>query len=155
NRTNVLHSVVAARQTIRSAPRWSAPKVRARPITAIAVFRSLGMSNEFAVSCPVPRTDVERVLLAHGGGGRLMHALLEAVILPAFGNPLLEERHDGAVIDVPGRIAFTTDSYVVKPIFFPGGDIGSLAVHGTINDLAMCGARPVSLSTAFILEEGF
>lgn len=84
-----------------------------------------------------------------------MHDLLDKLILPAFRNPLLEEKHDGAVFDVPGRIAFTTDSYVVKPIFFPGGDIGTLAVHGTINDLAMCGARPVSLSAAFILEEGF
>ena len=84
-----------------------------------------------------------------------MHALLEKLILPAFRNPLLEERHDGAVFNVPGRIAFTTDSYVVNPIFFPGGNIGTLAVNGTINDLAMCGARPVSLSAAFILEEGF
>jgi hydrogenase expression/formation protein HypE len=84
-----------------------------------------------------------------------MHSLLETLILPTFRNPMLEERHDGAVLDVRGRIAFTTDSYVVKPVFFPGGDIGSLAVHGTINDLAMCGARPVSLSAAFILEEGF
>jgi len=84
-----------------------------------------------------------------------MHALLEKLIFPVFRNPLLEQRHDGAVFDVPGRIAFTTDSYVVKPIFFPGGDIGNLAVNGTINDLAMCGARPVSLSAAFILEEGF
>jgi hydrogenase expression/formation protein HypE len=84
-----------------------------------------------------------------------MHALLENLILPAFRNPMLDQMHDGAVFDVPGRIAFTTDSYVVKPVFFPGGDIGSLAVNGTINDLAMCGARPVSLSAAFILEEGF
>jgi hydrogenase expression/formation protein HypE len=113
------------------------------------------MSNEFGRSCPIPHTDSERVLLAHGGGGRLMHALLDRLILPAFRNPLLDQRHDGAVFDVPGRIALTTDSYVVKPIFFPGGDIGSLAVYGTINDLAMCGARPVSLSAAFILEEGF
>jgi hydrogenase expression/formation protein HypE len=113
------------------------------------------MSGEIAVVCPVRYADPERILLAHGGGGRLMHALLENLILPAFRNPMLEERHDGAVFDVPGRIAFTTDSYVVKPIFFPGGNIGSLAVHGTINDLAMCGARPVSLSVAFILEEGF
>jgi hydrogenase expression/formation protein HypE len=81
--------------------------------------------------------------------------LLEKLILPAFCNPLLDERHDGAIFDVPGRIAFTTDSYIVKPAFFPGGDIGSLAIHGTINDLEMCGARPVSLSAAFILEEGF
>jgi len=113
------------------------------------------MSDELVVSCPIPHVDSERVLLAHGGGGRLMHALLEKLIFPAFRNPLLEQRHDGAVFDVPGRIAFTTDSYVVKPIFFPGGDIGKLAVYGTINDLAMCGARPVSLSAAFILEEGF
>ena len=113
------------------------------------------MPEELAPSCPVPRIDSDRVLLAHGGGGRLMHALLDGLILPAFHNPLLDERHDGAVLNTPGRIAFTTDSYVVRPIFFPGGDIGSLAVHGTINDLAMCGARPVSLSAAFILEEGF
>jgi hydrogenase expression/formation protein HypE len=84
-----------------------------------------------------------------------MQALLENLILPAFRNPILDKRHDGAVFEVPGRIAFTTDSYVVKPIFFPGGDIGTLAVHGTINDLAMCGARPLCLSAAFILEEGF
>jgi hydrogenase expression/formation protein HypE len=113
------------------------------------------MPEELAVSCPAPKIDPYRVLLAHGGGGRVMHALLENFIFPAFRNPFLEQRHDGAVFDVPGRIAFTTDSYVVRPIFFPGGDIGTLAVHGTINDLAMCGARPVALSAAFILEEGF
>ncbi|MBI2933463.1 MAG: hydrogenase expression/formation protein HypE [Planctomycetes bacterium] len=113
------------------------------------------MREEVASSCPVPKVDSERIRLAHGGGGRLMHGLLEKLILPAFRNPLLDQRHDGAVFDVPGRVAFTTDSYVVRPIFFPGGDIGKLAVHGTINDLAMCGARPVALSAAFILEEGF
>jgi hydrogenase expression/formation protein HypE len=113
------------------------------------------MLNESNLFCPIPHTNSGRVLLAHGGGGRLMHSLLETLILPAFRNPMLEERHDGAVFDIPGRIAFTTDSYVVKPAFFPGGDIGSLAVHGTVNDLAMCGARPVCLSAAFILEEGF
>jgi hydrogenase expression/formation protein HypE len=113
------------------------------------------MPDELTVSCPIPGVHPDRVLLAHGGGGRLMHALLDGLILPAFRNPLLDERHDGAVLNTRGRIAFTTDSYVVRPIFFPGGDIGSLAVHGTINDLAMCGARPASLSAAFILEEGF
>lgn len=85
-----------------------------------------------------------------------MHQLLEHLILPAFDNPLLAPRHDAAVLEIEGRrIAFTTDSYVVRPVFFPGGDIGSLAVHGTVNDLAMTGARPAWLSAAFILEEGF
>ena len=85
-----------------------------------------------------------------------MHQLLEDLLLPNFSNRQLLERHDGAVLDVAGaRLAFTTDSYVVKPLFFPGGDIGTLAVNGTVNDLAMCGARPLYLSSAFILEEGF
>jgi hydrogenase expression/formation protein HypE len=85
-----------------------------------------------------------------------MHQLLERVFLPAFDNPLLATRHDGAVLNVSGvRLAFTTDSYVVHPLFFPGGDIGTLAVYGTVNDLAMCGARPVFLSAGFVLEEGF
>jgi hydrogenase expression/formation protein HypE len=84
-----------------------------------------------------------------------MRDLIESVFIPAFGNPLLEKRHDGAVFpSPPGRLAFTTDSYVVKPLFFAGGDIGSLAVNGTVNDLAMCGARPLYLSAGFILEEG-
>ncbi|MFA6318083.1 MAG: hydrogenase expression/formation protein HypE [Elusimicrobiota bacterium] len=105
--------------------------------------------------CPAPLSDHPNILLAHGGGGRLTHGLIERVFLPAFSNPMLEARHDGAVLDVGGaRLAFTTDSYVVSPLFFPGGDIGSLAVHGTVNDLAMCGARPLHLSAAFILEEG-
>jgi len=109
----------------------------------------------FAGSCPVPITDQDHVTLAHGGGGRMMHALLERVILPPFGQQPLPTRHDGAVLDPgPGRLAFTTDSYVVKPLFFPGGDIGTLAVTGTVNDLAMCGARPIALSAGFILEEG-
>jgi hydrogenase expression/formation protein HypE len=94
-------------------------------------------------------------MLAHGGGGKLMHDLIERMFVPAFENPLLGERHDGAVFNVANaRLAFTTDSYVVKPLFFPGGDIGTLAVNGTVNDLAMCGARPLYLSSGFILEEG-
>ncbi len=115
----------------------------------------------FDPTCPVPRTSASRVLLAHGGGGRLTQRLVEEVFLPAFGNPYLLARHDGAVLDLPQtgpgspHLAFTTDSYVVKPLFFPGGDIGSLAVCGTVNDLAMCGARPLWLSAGFILEEGF
>jgi hydrogenase expression/formation protein HypE len=85
-----------------------------------------------------------------------MHQLLEKIFLPAFDNPFLAARHDGAILDVGGvRLAFTTDSYVVRPLFFPGGDIGTLAVNGTVNDLAMCGARPAFLSAGFVLEEGF
>lgn len=106
-------------------------------------------------SCPLPRAGA-RVLLAHGGGGRLTQALLEGCFLPAFRSPALEARHDGALLALPGggRIAFSTDAYVVDPLEFPGGDLGSLAVHGTVNDLAMCGARPRWLSVAFVLEEG-
>lgn len=93
--------------------------------------------------------------LAHGGGGRLMQELIQDVFVRAFHNPLLDSVHDGATWSVEkGTLAFTTDSYVVRPLFFPGGDIGSLAVNGTINDLAMCGAKPLYLSAGFILEEG-
>lgn len=113
------------------------------------------MNPPFSPSCPLPLADYPNVLLAHGGGGRLMNELIESLFLPAFGNPLLDQRNDGAVIGVGDqRIAFTTDSYVVNPLFFPGGDIGTLAVNGTVNDLAMCGARPSWLSVGFIIEEG-
>jgi hydrogenase expression/formation protein HypE len=113
-------------------------------------------AKNFQLQCPAPLNDSEHVQLAHGGGGRRMHELLEGLLLPNFGNQLLLERHDGATLNIAGaRLAFTTDSYVVKPLFFPGGDIGTLAINGTVNDLAMCGARPLYLSSAFILEEGF
>jgi hydrogenase expression/formation protein HypE len=106
-------------------------------------------------SCPIPISDYPNVLLAHGSGGKLMHGLLDKLVLPAFSNPLLKTQHDGAVFPVGNaRLAFTTDSYVVHPLFFPGGSIGTLAVNGTVNDLAMCGARPLYLSAGFILEEG-
>jgi len=106
--------------------------------------------------CPVPIEEYPHVLLAHGGGGALTHRLIENLFLPGFNNPSLAARHDGAVLDWgPRKLAFTTDSYVVRPLFFPGGDIGTLAVNGTVNDLAMCGARPLYLSAGFILEEGF
>ena len=109
----------------------------------------------FNATCPVPLTQYPHVLLAHGGGGRMMHQLISRMFLAAFSNPLLDTHHDAAVVELPGRrMAFTTDSYVVRPLFFPGGDIGSMAVHGTVNDLAMAGARPLYLSSAFILEEG-
>ena len=113
------------------------------------------MKTENSFVCPIPIQQYPQVLLAHGGGGTLTHQLIEKMFLPAFGNPLLGARHDGAVFDAPGhRMAFTTDSYVVRPLFFPGGDIGALAVNGTVNDLAMCGARPLYLSAGFIIEEG-
>jgi hydrogenase expression/formation protein HypE len=111
--------------------------------------------TDFTLSCPVPISDYPHVLLAHGGGGKLMHQLIERMLVPSFHNPLLDVRHDGAVFDIASsRLAFTTDSYVVQPLFFPGGNIGDLAVNGTVNDLAMCGARPLYLSVGFILEEG-
>jgi hydrogenase expression/formation protein HypE len=95
------------------------------------------------------------VLLAHGGGGRLTDQLIAKIFRPAFANPFLAEQHDGALINLNGRrLAFSTDSYVVRPLFFPGGDIGTLAINGTVNDLAMCGARPLYLSAGFIIEEG-
>jgi hydrogenase expression/formation protein HypE len=112
--------------------------------------------TDFVTSCPAPLGEHDVVLLAHGGGGRLMRGLLEQIFLPAFDNRALGERHDSAVVELGGaRLAFTTDGYVVRPLFFPGGDIGSLAVFGTVNDLAMSGARPMFLSAGFILEEGF
>jgi hydrogenase expression/formation protein HypE len=111
--------------------------------------------DEFTLSCPIPISEYPHVLLAHGGGGTMTHKLIEKMFVPAFSNSLLESRHDGATFNVNGaRLAFTTDSHVVHPLFFPGGDIGTLAVNGTVNDLAMCGARPLYLSVGFILEEG-
>jgi hydrogenase expression/formation protein HypE len=108
----------------------------------------------FTLACPVPKGAADLVQLAHGGGGRAMARLLDTIIRPGFADPELERGHDGATLEVDGPIAFTTDSYVVRPLVFPGGDIGSLAVNGTVNDLAMCGARPLYLSVGFILEEG-
>ena len=106
-------------------------------------------------NCPVPFLDTTEVLLGHGSGGKLTADLIEKLFLPAFYNPYLARLDDQAVLEVNGvRLAFTTDAFVVTPIFFPGGDIGRLAVNGTVNDLAMSGARPLFLSAAFILEEG-
>ena len=114
--------------------------------------------NDFSggLSCPVPISEYKNVLLAHGGGGKLTHQLIQKMFLSQFGNEFLAPLHDGAIVNVNGsRLAFSTDSYVINPIFFPGGDIGELAVNGTINDLAMCGATPLYLSSALIIEEGF
>jgi len=111
--------------------------------------------TEIELSCPLPISDYPAVLLAHGGGGRLTHQMIERMFAPTFQNTFLDARHDGALLpSQTGKMAFTTDSYVVKPLFFPGGDIGKLAITGTVNDLAMCGARPLYLSAGFIIEEG-
>jgi len=106
--------------------------------------------------CPAPLSTNDTILLGHGSGGKLSAELLRDVFLPSLSNPVLARLDDQAVVNINGqRLAFTTDSFVVKPLFFPGGDIGSLAIHGTVNDLAMGGATPLFLSAAFIIEEGF
>lgn len=121
-----------------------------RPIISMGV--SDGMLE---LQCPIPISDYPTVTLAHGGGGRLSQLLVERMFVPSFNNVALGVLHDGATLAVGNaRLAFSTDSFVISPLFFPGGDIGSLAVHGTVNDLAMCGARPIALSCALILEEG-
>ena len=105
--------------------------------------------------CPVPEPVSDRIQMAHGGGGRLMNELIRSVFLSAFGCPSGGVQNDAAVLEIPpGRLAMTTDSFVVQPLEFPGGSIGSLAVHGTVNDLAMSGAEPLYLTAGFILEEG-
>ncbi|MCM8775004.1 MAG: hydrogenase expression/formation protein HypE [Candidatus Omnitrophica bacterium] len=107
------------------------------------------------MTCPISIKDYPKITLAHGAGGSLTGQLIEKMFLPMFDNPALALQHDGAVLGFGNkRLALTTDSYVVQPLFFPGGNIGSLAVYGTVNDLAMCGARPLYLSAGFILEEG-
>lgn len=106
-------------------------------------------------ACPLPIVDHAQIVLGHGSGGKLTAQLIDTVFLPAFSNPVLNKLDDQAILQINGsRLAFTTDSFVVTPIFFPGGDIGRLAINGTVNDLAMSGARPLYLSAAFILEEG-
>lgn len=106
-------------------------------------------------TCPVPKTQYDRVLLGHGSGGQLSADLIRRIFVPAFDSTILASLEDQATISLPNpRIAFTTDAFVVKPLFFPGGDIGKLAVCGTVNDLAVGGAKPLFLSAAFILEEG-
>ncbi len=110
---------------------------------------------DIASNCPVPITGGESILMGHGSGGRMSANLMRTILLPALQNPVLERMDDQAILDLgESRIAFTTDSFVVKPLFFPGGDIGTLAVNGTVNDLAMGGAKPLFLSLALILEEG-
>ncbi len=110
---------------------------------------------DFTLSCPIPISEYPVITMAHGSGGILSHQLIEKMFIPTFGNDILAEGHDGAMFDIQAeRLAFTTDSFVVSPVFFPGGNIGDLAVNGTVNDLVCCGAMPLYLSAAFILEEG-
>ncbi len=106
------------------------------------------------ISCPSPNMVHERITLGHGGGGTLTNRLLQEGVFSILSNEWLDSHHDGAILNLQGPLAFTTDSFVVSPIFFPGGDIGALAVNGTVNDLAMCGAIPEYLSLSFIIEEG-
>ena len=107
-------------------------------------------------TCPLPLQDYPSIVIGHGGGGKLSAELIEHLFLPAFRNSVLENLGDSSVVAAPaGRLAFSTDSFVVKPLFFPGGSIGDLAVNGTVNDLAMSGAKPLYLSAGFIVEEGF
>jgi len=113
-------------------------------------------SKPYTLQCPIPKSDYETVLMAHGGGGRMTQQLIEKMFYSRLGNEILEKGHDGALLpQVRGELAMTTDSFVVDPIFFPGGDIGDLAINGTVNDLVCCGADPLYISLAFILEEGF
>ena len=108
------------------------------------------------MSCPLPMMDHDTIQLAHGAGGLLSAELIDKLIIPRFTSPELDKMEDQAVLDLPpGRLAFSTDTFVVSPIFFPGGDIGDLAINGTVNDVAMSGADPAALSVGFVLEEGF
>lgn len=107
------------------------------------------------LQCPMPKFDFDVITLGHGSGGLLTHCLLQSGVFDIFKNDLLNQQHDGASFELNGNIAFSTDSYVISPIFFPGGNIGDLAINGTVNDLAMCGAGAKYLSLGFIIEEGF
>ena len=107
------------------------------------------------LQCPMPKFDFDIITLGHGSGGLLTHRLLQSGVFDIFKNNLLDQQHDGAIFEMNGKLAFSTDSYVISPIFFPGGNIGDLAVNGTVNDLAMCGAEAKYLSLGFIIEEGF
>lgn len=106
------------------------------------------------LQCPMPTLDFEVITLGHGSGGLLTNRLLDSGVFDLLKNDTLDKRHDGAILDYAGQLAFTTDSFVISPTFFPGGNIGELAVNGTVNDLAMCGAIPKHLSLSFIIEEG-
>ncbi len=152
----------SARRERRSVRRWFQARAHVRLTTTTAVLLRLGKeevprSLEIEkLTCPLPLRDYPNVILGHGGGGKLSAELVQHLFLPAFGNATLESLTDSVVLPrISGRPVFSTDSYVVRPLFFPGGSIGDLAVNGTVNDLAMSGARPLYLSAGFIIEEGF
>jgi hydrogenase expression/formation protein HypE len=111
--------------------------------------------SDTQIVCPLP-LQYEQIVMAHGGGGRMMQQLIDNIIQPTFSNDILNQKHDSAMVEINGsKLAFTTDSYVIKPLFFSGGDIGKLAICGTLNDLAMSGAKPLYISCSLIIEEGF
>lgn len=125
------------------------------PAETEALNQSVEVPSPLLGSCPLPIWDHKKIVLGHGSGGKLSAELIEKVFVSRFANSVLDRMNDSALLELAGtRLAFTTDSFVVTPIFFPGGDIGTLAVNGTVNDLAMAGATPLYLSAAFILEEG-
>lgn len=111
--------------------------------------------QEFSLTCPIPISEYDTITIAHGGGGTLMHQLVQKMFISQFNNSYLDQQHDGAILKIKtNKIAFTTDTYVVQPIFFPGGNIGELAIYGTVNDLSVCGAKPLFISLGLVLEEG-
>lgn len=112
------------------------------------------MPKKMQLSCPMPKFDFDIITLGHGSGGLLTNKLLDSGVFNILKNDILDKRHDGAFLEMKGKIAFSTDSFVISPIFFPGGNIGELAVNGTVNDVAMCGAYPQYISLSFIIEEG-
>ncbi len=107
------------------------------------------------LQCPMPLFEFDAIHLGHGSGGLLTHRFLKSGVFDVLKNEFLDQQHDGAMLDIKGKVAFSTDSYVISPVFFPGGNIGDLAINGTVNDLAMCGAAARYLSLGFIIEEGF
>ncbi|NMB71008.1 MAG: hydrogenase expression/formation protein HypE, partial [Bacteroidales bacterium] len=113
------------------------------------------MSDQISFSCPIPMPGYDKITLAHGGGGSFSYKLLHELIFKYLNSEPLATEHDGAVVEINGvKLAFSTDSYVIDPVFFPGGNIGELAVYGTVNDIACCGAKPLFLSLSLIIEEG-
>jgi len=123
-------------------------------LVALAEKNKMEKKLSVRLNCPLPKLDFEVITLGHGSGGLLTHRLLETGVFKILENPWLNEQHDGAQLNLNGKVAFSTDSYVITPVFFPGGNIGELAVNGSVNDVAMCGAMPQYLSLAFIIEEG-
>jgi hydrogenase expression/formation protein HypE len=132
------------------------PELKDQPTASAPAFEPKSAPDFSNWSCPLPLAGYSTIVMGHGGGGRLGNELVEHLFLPAFRNAALESLGDAAVLDLgAGRLAMSTDSFVVQPLFFPGGSIGELAVNGTVNDLAVSGAIPQYLSASFILEEGF